>query len=96
MATRILVFLYQVASGIHPLPSRGQLFRDLHEMRDKRPDEDEWIAMVLSLIAATLVLAPKRVGVSKTPIRQVVNGCRETVQSFLVRPAPHPTVNRCE
>ena len=69
----------------------------LHDGREERPNEDEWIALVMAVIAGTLVQVPHAfVAIPKEEKKALTERCYAQVKSFLYKDFTEVTVSRCE
>jgi NAD-dependent dihydropyrimidine dehydrogenase PreA subunit len=71
--------------------------RDLHAKREERPGEEEWTAMVLSLVAATLVQLPRAfVPMPRSEVKALVQKCYRHVTVALLRDYQDVSIDRRE
>jgi hypothetical protein len=69
--------------------------RDLHAKREERPGEEEWTAMVLSLVAATLVQLPRAfVPMPRSEVKALVQKCYRHVTMALLRDYQDVSIDR--
>jgi hypothetical protein len=69
--------------------------QDLAGKREEKAGEEEWVAMVLALVAFVSVQVPHQLfPTDKAGRRTIVEACASAVRSFLVRPYRVVTLNR--
>lgn len=69
----------------------------LHDGREERPGEEEWIALVMAVLAGTLVQVPHAfLAIPKEEKKGLVERCYAVVKAFLFKDFTEVTVSRCE
>lgn len=79
-----------------PVVHRPTFLADFEARRDERSGEDEWAAVVLSLIAATLAQVPWAFGIGKADVRDLVQKCWERIKQWLYGDFSEFSVGRSE
>lgn len=84
-------YVYCLIPALH----KPSFMADLHARREERPGEEEWTALVLSVIEATLVTMPRSfVRLSKRDIKELFQRAKSVVQNFLNQEFTVLTVTR--
>lgn len=84
-------YIYCLTPCLH----RPSFMRDLHAKREERPGEEEWTAMVLSLVAATLVQLPRAfVPMPRSEVKALVQKCYRHVTMALLRDYQDVSIDR--
>lgn len=69
----------------------------LHDGREERQGEEEWIALVMAVLAGTLVQVPHAfLAIPKEEKKSLVEKCYAVVKAFLIKEFTEVTVSRCE
>lgn len=69
----------------------------LHDGREERPNEEEWVALVMAVVAGTLVQVPHAfVAIPKEEKKVLTQRCYGLVKEFLNKDFTEVTVSRCE
>jgi hypothetical protein len=69
----------------------------LHDGREERPNEEEWVALVMAVVAGTLVQVPHAfVAIPKEEKKVLTHRCYALVKEFLNKDFTEVTVSRCE
>ena len=86
-------FIYPLVPCIH----RPTFMRDLHAKREENPDEEEWIALVFSVVAITLGQLPRAlVSKSRKEVKAMVLKCYGMARRYLIKDFEICTVSRRE
>jgi hypothetical protein len=95
MLMTILGFFHDYVFCIVPYPSWSGLMQDLAGKREEKAGEEEWVAMVLALVAFVSVQVPHQLfPTDKAGRRTMVEACASAVRLFLVQPYRVVTLNR--
>ncbi|WVQ85310.1 hypothetical protein IAT38_007475 [Cryptococcus sp. DSM 104549] len=79
-----------------PCLHRPSFTHDLNTKREERPGQEEWVAMVLAVVASTLVQLPRSfVAMPRKDVREVVMRCHTKVREYLAMDFVDVTVTRC-
>jgi hypothetical protein len=69
----------------------------LHDGREERQGEEEWIALVMAVLAGTLVQIPHAfVAIPRDEKKVLTERCYAVVRDFLNRDFTEVTVSRCK
>jgi hypothetical protein len=80
-----------------PCVHKPTFMADIHMRREEREGEDEWIAMVFSILAATLAQIPRAfVPLPKSEVKTLMETCNSIARLYLGRDFAEPTLCRCE
>lgn len=91
----ILGFFHDYILCIVPFPSWSDLMQDLARKREEQAGEQEWIAMVMALVAFTAVQVPHQLfPMDKSGVRSLVKKCTIRARAFLLEPYQTVTLNR--
>jgi hypothetical protein len=86
-------YIYCLTPCLH----QPSFMRDLHAKREERQGEEEWTAMVLSLVAATLVQLPRAfVPMPRSDVKALVQKCYRHVTVALLRDYQDVSIDRRE
>lgn len=86
-------YIYALIPCVH----RPSFMADLHAGREERPGEEEWTALVLTIVASTLVQTPRAiVPLARNEVRQIVEKCAAVTRQYLGQDYREPTTSRCE
>ena len=86
-------YIYALIPCLH----KPSFMASLHDGREERPGEDEWIALVMAVVAGTLVQVPHAfVAIHKEEKKSLTERCYALVKDFLFRDFTEVTVSRCE
>lgn len=86
-------YIYALIPCLH----KPSFMASLHDGREERPNEDEWIALVMAVVAGTLVQVPHAfVAIPKEEKKILTQRCYALVKSFLYKDFTEVTVSRCE
>jgi hypothetical protein len=86
-------YIYALIPCLH----KPSFMASLHDGREERPGEDEWIALVMAVVAGTLVQVPHAfVAIPKEEKKSLTERCYALVKDFLFRDFTEVTVSRCE
>ncbi|ODO07311.1 hypothetical protein L198_00890 [Cryptococcus wingfieldii CBS 7118] len=78
-----------------PCLHRPSFTHDLDTNREERPGEEEWVALVLSVVASTLVQLPRSfISMRRKEVKELVLRCHQKVRSYLAQDYQHPTITR--
>ncbi|KAK4688912.1 hypothetical protein P7C73_g1194, partial [Tremellales sp. Uapishka_1] len=92
----VIEIYFDYVYGLVPILHRPSFMRDIHERREERPDQQEWTALVLALVGATLVQTPRAfVPLSRREVKALVERCQAESQAFLNLSFGTITVTRC-
>lgn len=95
MLMTILGLFHDYVFCIVPYPSWSGLMQDLAGKREERKGEEEWVAMVLGLVAFVSVQVPHQLfPTDKAARRAIVQACASAVRLFLLEPYRVVTLNR--
>jgi hypothetical protein len=83
---RIFDVFFTYLYPLTPLPCRPAFMQDVASRREERAGEEEWTAMVLGVIAFTVVQVPcDKMGLDKAYARDLVERCTSAVGHFLAQ-----------
>lgn len=86
-------YIYALIPCLH----KPSFMASLHDGREERPDEDEWIALVMAVVAGTLVQVPHAfLAIPKEEKKSLVERCYAVVKGFLAKDFTEVTVSRCK
>jgi hypothetical protein len=78
-----------------PCMHKPSFMRDLHNHREEQPGQEEWVALVFSVVEATLVQMPRSfVSLPRREIKIVFSRAHSVVKSFLDQEFHSLTVSR--
>ena len=78
-----------------PCLHKPSFMRDLHNHREEQPGQDEWVALVFSVVEATLVQMPRSfVSLPRREIKILFSRAHTVVKSFLDQEFHSLTVSR--
>nr|XP_018260632.1 uncharacterized protein I303_06347 [Kwoniella dejecticola CBS 10117]OBR82790.1 hypothetical protein I303_06347 [Kwoniella dejecticola CBS 10117] len=88
----IISLFYRCVYPLMPVPHKTTFMTDIHSRREELGGQQEWIAMVLSILAFTLVQMPHHlVSITKNEIRELVEKLSQKVKSCLME--DHQTIS---
>ena len=91
----VLGFFHDYILCIVPYPHWPNLIQDLAGKREEREGEEEWVAMIMALVAFTAVQVPHQLfPMEKSDVRLLVHACSFKARSFLVQPYKSVSLNR--
>jgi len=86
-------YIYALIPCLH----KPSFMASLHDGREERPNEDEWIALVMAVVAGTLVQVPHAfVAIPKEEKKALTQRCYALVKDFLYKDFTEVTVSRCK
>jgi hypothetical protein len=86
-------YIYALIPCLH----KPSFMASLHDGREERPNEEEWIALVMAVVAGTLVQVPHAfVAIPKEEKKVLTQRCYGLVKDFLHKDFTEVTVSRCE
>jgi hypothetical protein len=86
-------YIYALIPCLH----KPSFMASLHDGREERPGEEEWIALVMAVLAGTLVQVPHAfLAIPKEEKKSLVERCYAVVKTFLFKDFTEVTVSRCE
>ena len=86
-------YIYALIPCLH----KPSFMASLHDGREERPNEDEWIALVMAVVAGTLVQVPHAfVAIPKEEKKGLTQRCYALVKDFLFKDFTEVTVSRCK
>jgi hypothetical protein len=86
-------YIYALIPCLH----KPSFMASLHDGREERPNEDEWIALVMAVVAGTLVQVPHAfVAIPKEEKKVLTQRCYALVKDFLYKDFTEVTVSRCK
>ncbi|WVQ71033.1 hypothetical protein IAR50_000558 [Cryptococcus sp. DSM 104548] len=78
-----------------PCLHRPSFIHDLNTKREERPGEEEWVALVLSVVASTLVQLPRSfINMRRKEVKELVLRCHEQARIYLAKDYQAVTVTR--
>ncbi|TYJ57579.1 hypothetical protein B9479_001661 [Cryptococcus floricola] len=78
-----------------PCLHRPSFTHDLDTNREERPGEEEWVSLVLSVVASTLVQLPRSfISMRRKEVKELVLRCHQKVRSYLAQDFQQPTITR--
>lgn len=93
----IVDLFFDYVYGLCPYIHRPSFMRDLREGREERPNADEFIALVMGLVSATLTQIPRSfVPLPRKEVKALIIKASDIAKRYLYRPCDEPTVNRRE
>lgn len=86
-------YIYALIPCLH----KPSFMASLHDGREERQGEEEWIALVMAVLAGTLVQVPHAfLAIPKEEKKSLVEKCYAVVKAFLIKEFTEVTVSRCE
>jgi hypothetical protein len=86
-------YIYALIPCLH----KPSFMASLHDGREERPNEEEWVALVMAVVAGTLVQVPHAfVAIPKDEKKGLTERCYAVVKNFLYKDFTEVTVSRCE
>jgi hypothetical protein len=86
-------YIYALIPCLH----KPSFMASLHDGREERPNEEEWIALVMAVVAGTLVQVPHAfVAIPKEEKKALTQRCYALVKDFLYKDFTEVTVSRCK
>lgn len=86
-------YLYPLIPVIH----RPTFMRDINDHREEREGQEEWIHMILVLVAATLIQVPRAfVPLARREVKELAERCWDMVRRFLATDWTEVSVERSE
>lgn len=80
-----------------PCLHKPSFIRDLNTKREENPDQEEWVVLVLAVIASTLVQLPRSfVNLPRNEVKDLVLRCHNRVRNYVARDFSSVTVTRSE
>jgi hypothetical protein len=96
----IIDLYFDYVYGLVPIIHRPTFMRDLHDYKEEQTGEatvDEWKALVMGLVAFTLVQIPRSfVPIKRKEVKGLIEATFAISREWLDRPPAALTVNRCE
>ncbi|OWZ79736.1 hypothetical protein C366_01792 [Cryptococcus neoformans Tu401-1] len=78
-----------------PCLHKPSFIRDLNTKREENPDQEEWVVLVLAVIASTLVQLPRSfVNLPRNEVKDLVLRCHNRVRNYVARDFSSVTVTR--
>ncbi|RSH90255.1 hypothetical protein EHS25_001589 [Saitozyma podzolica] len=95
LLVRIIDLYFKYLHGLLPCLHKPTFLRDLHERREERPAEEEWVALVFVSVAVTLCQIPRAlVRLSGEEANELITVCYAYVRTYLEQPFLEVTVTR--
>lgn len=92
----VTTLFFDILHPIVPYPNEVIFQSDIARRRDLGPDQQEWTAMVISLIGFTIVQIPNLVeGMTKSSLRELAQNCSEYTRDHLSIPCRQASIDRC-
>jgi hypothetical protein len=86
-------YIYALIPCVH----RPSFLADLYGGRETRPNEEEWTAMVLVIVSATLVQLPRAfVPLPRKEVRALVDKITAVTTRYIAKEFQESTIARCE
>lgn len=93
---RIIDLYFDYVYCLIPCLHRSTFLNDLHSRREEQDGEDEWTALVFSVLAVTLVQLPRAfVPMPRKDVKTLVEKCHGLGRDYLGRDFKEATVIRC-
>ncbi|EAL22187.1 hypothetical protein CNBC3250 [Cryptococcus deneoformans B-3501A] len=78
-----------------PCLHRPSFIHDLNTKREENPDQEEWVILVLAVVASTLVQLPRSfVDLPRNEVKDLVLRCHNRIKDYLARDFDTITVTR--
>ena len=91
----IIDLYFDYIYGLCPFVHRPSFMRDLHNRKEERSDGEEWTALMMAIIASTLVQIPRAfVPLPRSEVKALVSTTHAHVEAFLAKPYAEVTVTR--
>ncbi|KAK8865773.1 hypothetical protein IAR55_000920 [Kwoniella newhampshirensis] len=75
-------YVYALIPSLH----RPSFIRDLNARREEKPGQEEWISLVLVIVASTLVQLPRSlIAMTRTETRDLILRCHAVVKDYLAK-----------
>lgn len=86
-------YIYALIPGVH----KPTFMRDLHEGREEQPEPEEFIALVMSIVAATLTQMPRSfVPLPRREVKELATKTCRLAREYLCKDFQTATSTRCE
>jgi hypothetical protein len=93
----IIDLFFDYVYCLTPCLHRPSFLADLYARREERPGEEEWTALVLVVVGATLVQIPRAfVPLNRREVKVLVERCNAAGRGFLAADFHEIKVERCE
>ncbi|WVQ97169.1 hypothetical protein IAU59_004279 [Kwoniella sp. CBS 9459] len=92
---QILDLFFDYIYCLIPCVHRPSFTHDVNTKREERVGQEEWTALVLIIVASTLVQLPRSfISMSRKEVRELVIACYDKVKDYLIKDYEQITVTR--